>query len=124
MTSTALDTVMQYHRAWTTNDMDTAMSLVADDIRCRAPGGDIDGKAQYQEFIGAMALMLTGIDDIATFPSGTAADGGERVALFYCPQTAETSTTVAGECFTVRDGRIVETVLAFDRRSYEPADAS
>ena len=45
---------------------------------------------------------------------------GERVALFYYPQTATTKTAPAAECFTVRNGKIVENVLVFDRLSFGP----
>lgn len=45
----AYNTVQKYHRAWTSGDIDTAMSYVADDITCRAPGVDLDGKDAYRE---------------------------------------------------------------------------
>ena len=45
---------------------------------------------------------------------------GDRVALWYFPQTAATNTTLASELFTVRDGQIVEIRLAFDRLGYIP----
>lgn len=41
-----------------------------------------------------------------------------QVALFYYPQTGATSTAPAAECFTVRDGKISETVLIFDRLAF------
>ncbi len=111
---TAYDTVRNYHRAWTGGDIERAMTYVADDVTCRAPGVDLDGKPAYREFIGGFAPALTGIGDIAEFTDGA------RVALFYYPQTAATSTTPAAECFTVRDGKITENVLIFDRLSYGP----
>lgn len=107
-------TVLDYHRAWTSGDVEGAMERVADDIVCRAPGHDITGKTAYREFIGGFAPALTGVGDIASFADG------ERVALFYYPRTAATSTAPAAECFTVRGGRIVESVLVFDRPSFAP----
>ena len=112
--SPTLDLVKAYHRAWTSGDLEAAMSLVDDDIVCRAPGIDLHGKEAYAEFIGGFAPMLTGIGDIAELAEG------DRVALFYYPRTAETTTTPAAELFTVRDGRIVHSVLIFDRLSYGP----
>ena len=111
---TPSDIVQNYHRAWTGGHIEEAMSYVADDISCRAPGVDLTGKDAYRAFIGGFAPALTGIGDIAEFAEG------DRVALFYYPQTAATSTTPAAECFTVRDGRIAESVLIFDRLSYGP----
>lgn len=111
---TAYDTVLAYHRAWTTGDVETAMSYVADDIICHAPGVALNGKSAYQAFIAGFAPMLTGIGDLAEFVDG------DRVALFYYPQTATTSTTPAAELFTVADGVISTSVLIFDRLSYGP----
>ena len=106
--------VQRYHRAWTSGDIDEAMGCVADDITCRAPGADLVGKDAYRGFVGGFAPMLTGIGDIAEFVDG------DRVALFYYPQTAATWTAPAAELFTVKDGRIAESVLIFDRLSYGP----
>ena len=114
--STAYEVVKNYHQAWTSGNIDQAMSYVADHITCRAPGVDLDGKDAYQGFIGGFAPMLTGIGDIAEFADG------DRVALFYYPQTATTSTDPAAEFFTVRDGKIAESVLIFDRLSYGPPE--
>ncbi len=115
MTQTPAQAIVEeYHRAWTGGDIDRAMALVADGIVCRAPGQDLAGKDAYRAFLAGFAPMLTGIGDIASFADG------ERVALFYYPQTAVTATAPAAECFTVRDGEIVESVLIFDRLSYAP----
>lgn len=111
---TAYDIVKKYHHAWTIGDIETAMSLVAEDITCRAPGIDLAGKEEYEGFIAGFAPMLTGIGDIAEFTDG------DRVALFYYAQTAATSTAPAAELFTVRDDLIVDSVLIFDRLSYGP----
>ena len=104
-----LDIVNRYHRAWTSGDVDSAMELVADNITCRAPGVDLTGKTQYREF--------TGLVDIASFSDGN------RVALFYYPQTAITGIAPAAECFTVEDGLITGSVLVFDRLSFAPPSA-
>lgn len=114
--NTAYDIVQKYHRAWTSGDIDTAMNVVADDIVCRAPGVDLDGKDAYRGFIGGFAPMLTGIGEIAEFVDG------DRVALFYYPQTTATLTAPAAEFFTVQDGKIASSVLIFDRLSYGPPE--
>lgn len=113
-TTTALDLVLQYHRAWTANDIEAAMALVSDDIVCHSPGGDIVGKDAYREYIAGFAPMLTGIVDVTSLADG------DHVILFYYPQTAATQTTVAAERFTLAGGLITETLLAFDRLSYAP----
>ena len=114
---TAYETVKSYHQAWTTGDITTAMSYVADDMTCRAPGVDLTTKQDYQAFIAGFAPRSTGIGEIAEFADG------DKVALFYYPQTAITDTAPAAELFTVRDGLITESVLIFDRLSYAPSGA-
>lgn len=111
---TALHIVEDYHRAWTSNDIDQAMEYVADDITCQAPGMDLAGKDAYRAFIAGFAPRLTGIADIASFSTD------DQVALFYYPQTAVTSTAPAAECFTIREGKISESVLIFDRLANVP----
>lgn len=108
----ALDVVMQYHRAWTSGDVDTAMTKVSDDFVCHTPGDGSLGKEDFREYLASFVPMMTGLDDLAQFVDG------DRVALLYYPQTAVTSTTLAAEYLTVRDGRIAESRLAFDRLSY------
>lgn len=116
--STAQTVVRDYHQAWTSGDVDQAMTLVADDITCRAPGIDLVGKEAYRKYLAGFAPMLTGIGDIADFATE------DKVALFYYPRTAATGSAPAGECFTVRDGKIIENVLVFDRLSFSPPAAS
>jgi ketosteroid isomerase-like protein len=116
--TSAFEIVKDYHQAWTSGDVDGAMAVVADDIVCRAPGRDLTGKEAYRGYIAGFAPSLTGLADIAGFADG------DRVALFYYPQTAATRTAPAAECFTVRDGKIAESVLVFDRLSFGPPDGS
>lgn len=111
-----VNTVQLYHQAWTSGDVEGAMRLVADDIVCCAPGGDLLGKDAHSEFIAGFAPALTGLTDI-----GMLADD-DHVALFYRPHTAAATTAVAAEYFTVRDGKITESVLVFDRLSFGPPD--
>ena len=114
---TALDTVLTYHRAWTSGDVNGAMRHVADGAVCRAPGGDLVGKQAYRGYLDGFAPNLTGITELAAMADG------DQVALFYHPQTAVTQSSPAAELFTVRDGLIVENVLTFDRLSFAPPAA-
>ena len=113
-----LDLVLAYHRAWTSGDVDGAMAYVADDVVCHAPGRDLSGKEGYRAFLAGFAPNLTRVTDIAQF-----AEAGDRVALFYYPETAATSSAPAAECFTLRDGVIAANVLIFDRLSFGPPSA-
>lgn len=113
-TASALDLVLQFHRAWTGGDVDGAMDRVTDDFVCHTPGDGSMGKEAYRSYLAGFLPQLTGVVDLAQFVDR------DRVALFYYPQTAVTDKTLAAEVFTLRDGRIAESSLAFDRLSYEP----
>jgi len=114
MQPTTLDSILEYHRSWTSGDTEAALEHVADDIVCRFPGGEINGKDQYRAFLGGFAQTLTGVTDAAAFGDD------DHVVLFYYPHTEQTSTSPTAEHFTIRDGKIAESVLAFDRMSFVP----
>ena len=58
-TSPALDIALAYHQAWTSHDLDKAMTYIADEIVCDAPAGRLEGAAAYREFMGPFVQILT-----------------------------------------------------------------
>jgi hypothetical protein len=113
-TPLALAAVLAYHQAWTSQDLDQAMTYIADDITCDAPGARITGAQEYREFLGGFMTQLTGVQTVAAFGDDTTA------VLFYYPHTASVSDAPTAECFTVADGKITRSVLVFDRPSFAP----
>ena len=113
-TNPALATAMAYHQAWTSHDLDKAMTYIADDITCDAPGARISGAQQYRDFLGRFMVQLTGVQTAAAFGDDTTA------LLFYYPHTANTSDAPTAECSTVTGGKITRNVLVFDRPSFAP----
>jgi len=105
---------LAYHQAWTSHDLDKAMSYIADDITCDAPGAQISGAQPYRDFLGRFMALLTGVETAAAFGDDTTA------VLFYYPHTASTSDAPAAEWFTVAGGKITRSVLVFDRPSFAP----
>lgn len=116
MTVSPADVVDAYHQAWTRGDVDRAMTYMAQDVRCYAPDEAVTTKADWHEYLARFVPMLI------SAPEHTRIVDGDRVALWYFPQTAVTTTTLASELFTVQDGRITEVRLAFDRLGYVPAE--
>jgi hypothetical protein len=115
-TSPALATALAYHQAWTSKNLDQAMTYIADDITCDAPGARASGAQQYRDFLGRFMTQLTGVQTAAAFGNDTTA------VLFYYPHTAATSDAPTAECFTVADGKITRSVLVFDRPSFAPPE--
>src|SRR5215475_1577107 len=66
-TSPALRTALAYYHAWTSHDLDKAMSYIADDIVCDAPAGRLEGAAAYRGFMGPFVQIVTGAEMIAAF---------------------------------------------------------
>lgn len=110
----AVSIVEAYHQAWTTRDVDRALTYVSDQVRCYAPDENVTTKDDWRAYLSGFVPMLTDA------PEHTRMTDGDRVALWYFPQTAVATTTLASELFTVREGRIVEIRLAFDRLGYVP----
>ena len=113
-TPPALATALAYHQAWTSQNLDQAMTYIADDITCDAPGARISGAQQYRDFLSGFMTQLTGVETVAAFGDDTTA------VLFYYPHAANVSDAATAECFTVAGGKITRSVLVFDRPSFAP----
>ena len=114
-TSPALDVALAYYQAWTSQDLEEAMSYIADDIVCDAPAGRLEGAAAYRKFMGPFVQMLTGSRLIAAF-------GDRRTALvMYDTETVLVKSAPGAECVTVNDGRITYSRFVFDRAPFDAA---
>ena len=71
--SLALQTALAYFRAWTSHDIDWAMTYIADGIICQAPGQRLEGAAAFRGFMGPFVQILTGSELIAAFGGDTTA---------------------------------------------------
>jgi len=114
-TSPALRVAMAYHRAWTSKDLDQAMTYIAEDVVCDAPAGRIEGAGAYREFMTPFAQMLINADLIAAF-------GDDRQAVvMYDTETPLVKSGPGAECVTVADGKIVYSRFVFDRVPFQAA---
>ena len=114
-TRTALRTALAYHHAWTSHDLDTAMSYVADDIVCDAPAGRIEGAEAYRAFMGPFIGILKGATMIAAF-------GDDKTALImYDTETVPVRSAPGAECVTVENGKITYSRFVFDRAPFDAA---
>ena len=114
-TSPALRTVLAYYQAWTSHDLDKAMSYIADGIICDAPAGRLEGAAAYRAFMAPFAQIVTGSEMIAAF-------GDEETALImYDTETVPVKSAPGAECVTVKDGKITYNRFVFDRAPFDAA---
>lgn len=114
-TSPALRTALAYYEAWTSHDLDTAMTYVADDIVCDAPAGRIEGVEAYRGFMGPFIQSVTGSTLIAAFGDD------EKALVMYDAATVPVQSAPGAECVTVRDGRITHSRFIFDRAPFDAA---
>jgi SnoaL-like domain len=114
-TSPALDIALAYHQAWTSHDLEKAMTYIADEIVCDAPAGRLEGAAAYREFMGPFVQLLTGSKLLAAF-------GDDDTALvMYDTETMPVKSAPGAECVTVKDGRITYSRFIFDRAPFDAA---
>jgi hypothetical protein len=113
--SPALRTALAYYHAWTSHDLDTAMSYIADDIVCDAPAGRLEGAAAYRDFMGPFVRILTGSALIAAFGDDTTA------LIMYDTETVPVASAPGAECLTVSDGKITHSRFIFDRAPFDAA---
>jgi hypothetical protein len=115
ITSPALRTALAYYQAWTSHDLDQAMTYIADDIICDAPAGRLQGAQAYRDFMGPFAQLLTGARLIAAYGDDTTA------LIMYDAQTRPVPSAPGAECVTVTDGKITYSRFVFDRTPFEAA---
>ncbi len=113
--SPALEVALAYYDAWTSKDLDRAMSYIAADIVCNAPAGRIEGAEAYREFMAPFVEMLIATDLIGAFGDD------EKALVMYDTETRLVKSGPGAECVTVRDGKIVHSWFVFDRVPFQAA---
>jgi ketosteroid isomerase-like protein len=113
--SPALQVALAYYEAWTSKDLDRAMSYISEDMVCEAPAGRIEGGEAYRAFMGPFVQILKDSSMIAAF-------GDERTALvMYDTETVPVKSAPGAECVTVENGKITHSRFVFDREPFEAA---
>ncbi|MGW4945503.1 nuclear transport factor 2 family protein [Actinoplanes sp. NPDC004185] len=113
--SAALRVALAYHRAWTSKDVELALTDVADDLVCDAPAGRIEGRDAYRAFLAPFAGSLISTTLIAAFGDE------DKALLMYDTRSALVASGPGAECLTVRDGRIIRSRFIFDRLPFAAA---
>lgn len=114
-TSPALDVALAYHQAWTSHDLDNAMSYIAEDIVCDAPAGRLEGATAYRDFMGPFVQILTGSELVAAYGDDA------KAVVVYDTETVPVRSAPGAECVTVKDGKIIHSLFIFDRAPFDAA---
>ncbi|MGI8769134.1 MAG: nuclear transport factor 2 family protein, partial [Propionibacteriaceae bacterium] len=73
----ALPVVEAYHNAWTSGDVNRALTYVSDGVRCFTPDENVTTKDDWRDYLSGFVPMLTGSSEHARMADGN------RVALWY-----------------------------------------
>ncbi|AYY13770.1 nuclear transport factor 2 family protein [Actinobacteria bacterium YIM 96077] len=111
----ALETALAYHRAWTNDDFERAMTYIADDIVCDAPSGRFEGAEAFRGFMGPFTQILTRSELLAAFGDDTTA------VLMYDTDTVPVNGAPGAEWVRVVDGQIAQMRIIFDRTPFDAA---
>jgi hypothetical protein len=111
----ALPVALAYHRAWTGQDLDQAMTYIDPHIICDAPAGRLEGADAFRAFMGPFAGIATASRLIAAF-----GDAGQAVVM-YGTSTRAVPDAPGAEYVTVTGGRITYMRIIFDRLPFEAA---
>jgi hypothetical protein len=115
MSETALRVSLAYYRAWTSKDLERAMTYIADDVVCDAPAGRIVGAAAYRDFMSPFVQILERAELIAAFGDD------DTAVVMYDTDTIPVKGAPGAECVTVKDGKIVASRFVFDRVPFQAA---
>jgi len=105
---TPVDVATAFTEAWTSHDMTTAASWVAEDVEFEGPLTQAKGLAAYMEGLAQFAGAVTGLQILA------AVGDDQRAMIMYEVSTGPFGTLRAAEHFVVSDGKITRDMLVFD----------
>lgn len=111
----AVEVARAYFEAWTSKDLDRAMTYVAENVVCDAPAGRLEGAAAYRDFMGSFTQMLVEAHLLAAFGND------ETAVVVYDTKTLPVTSAPGAECVTVRDGKITYSRFIFDRAPFQAA---
>jgi limonene-1,2-epoxide hydrolase len=107
---TAVEIVRAFTEAWTSKDLDTAGTYVADDAVFDGPLGHTEGKQDYLNGLKGLTAStgLTGANILAAYGDN------DQAIIMYELLTSNYGTLTCAKLFTLRDGKIVRDLLTFD----------
>lgn len=105
---TPLAVAVAFTTAWTSHDLDTAASYLADDVLFDGPRNHTSGAEAYMQALTPFARAVTGMKVLAAF-------GDDQQALIMYEVTTDPyGPLVSAELLTVTDGKIHADKLTFD----------
>src|SRR5262245_17014560 len=109
----AAEVVEQYQRAFGSGDLETARSLLADDLHFKGPLEEFDSADAFMQSVARLAQIITG-----TELKKVIADGNDVVTIYELRTSTPAATSDVAEWATVKNGKIAEIRVFFDARPF------
>ena len=101
--------VTKYHDAWTSGDVKTARSYLADDVEFQGSIDTFHGADDFIVELSSFQKMLRGVKLIQSFFSETGA-----ALLYDCDTMGPAGIIRTAEFFSIEGGKIKSIMLVFD----------
>ncbi|WP_042858948.1 nuclear transport factor 2 family protein [Dickeya sp. NCPPB 3274] len=118
MSNKALEIARICVAAMAKKDVETIISLSAENIVCTSPIGQITGIERFQSFQEGFARMITNLTVLAAYGDD------EQAVVVYDAETYPVPHSVVAELIKVRDGKIASTVVIYDATPFAAYMAS
>lgn len=119
MTQPVLDLVTAYQDAWTSGDLDTAATYLAQDFRFEGAGASFTSVDDFLPFLTRFAGRIgRGWRQVAAF-----GDGDEALVMYELRGPAGQALPPTVDHFVVRGGLIAAETLVFDSAAFGQAMA-
>jgi hypothetical protein len=105
--STPVALARAFTKAWTSHDLETAATFLANDVTFDGPLNHSTGKDAYVQGLAAFARAVTGATILAAF-------GDDTRALIMYDVTGPFGNLTGAELLSFRDGKIHSDRLTFD----------
>jgi ketosteroid isomerase-like protein len=104
----ALQIARTYVEAIASKDVDTIVSVSADDVVCTSPIGRITGTQKFREFQAGFARMIKSVTLLAAYGDD------EQAVVVYNADTQPVANAIVAELLKVKNGKIASTEVIYD----------
>lgn len=106
--STALEIARSYVEAMANKDVDTIVSISAEDVVCTSPLGQTTGIERFRAFQDGFAKMITHLTILAIHGDD------KQAVVVYDAETYQVPHAVVAELIKVKDGKLSSTDVIYD----------
>lgn len=104
----ALAIARAYVNAIANHDVETILSLSADDVVCTSPIGQLTGIERFRGFHAGFAKMTTNLTVLAAFGDD------QQAVVVYDSESHPVPHAIVAELIKVKDGKIASTDVIYD----------